>query len=58
MLFGKVLDELVSLVLRVNHQRPSPGLIDDDAVLCGVIILWQFCDVPSLYLDWLSQELS
>ena len=33
MLLREILDELIRLVLRVNHQWPSSGLVDDDAVL-------------------------
>lgn len=53
---AEVLDELVGLVLRVDHERPPLGLVDDDSVFGGSVVFGQACDVPRLDDNWHSQE--
>lgn len=54
MLFRKILNEFVCLILWVNHQWPSSGLVNNDTIFSWVVIFWKLCNVPSLNLNWLS----
>ena len=56
-LFPHVPDELVGLVLRVDHQRESLGVLYDDSILNRCIVLGQAVDVPVLNGDWVSHEI-
>jgi hypothetical protein len=58
MLFGQIFYKFVGLVLGINHQWPSSGLVNNNTVFCGIIIFGQFSNVPSLNFYWLSQELT
>lgn len=58
MFLSHVLDELVGLALRINHERVSSALIDDDTILDRRIVLWQSSNVPGLYFHWHSQKLA
>jgi hypothetical protein len=44
--FTHVLNELVSLCLRVNHERPSSRVEHDDTVLHGQVITGKSTDRP------------
>lgn len=56
-LLAHTLDELIGLALRVDHERPSPALLDNDSILDGVLILGQPDDSPLLDGNWLAHEL-
>ena len=46
-----VLDPIVCLTLRVDHQRPATGLAEDDCILRGLGVRRKACDVPGPHLD-------
>mmetsp|Transcript_42097 Transcript_42097/g.120885 ORF Transcript_42097/g.120885 Transcript_42097/m.120885 type:complete len:245 (+) Transcript_42097:991-1725(+) len=50
------LDVLVRLPLRIDHQRPPPGVGNDDAVLHRQVVVRQAADGPLLDDDWLAQH--
>jgi hypothetical protein len=35
-----ILDPLISLALRINNERPTPTVKDEDAVIGGESISW------------------
>jgi hypothetical protein len=58
MLFRKIFNEFICLILWIDHQRPSSCFINDYTILGRVIVFWQLCDVPSLNFNGLAQKLS
>lgn len=57
-LSAHILDVLVGLVLRIDHQWPSPALINNDSIFNGVIVFGQSRHIPLLDGHWLSQEIN
>mmetsp|Transcript_51844 Transcript_51844/g.121546 ORF Transcript_51844/g.121546 Transcript_51844/m.121546 type:complete len:254 (+) Transcript_51844:2409-3170(+) len=51
-----VLDVLVGLSLRVDHQGPAPGTVDDDTVFDGELVVRQGADHPLLDLYWIPEH--
>ena len=51
-----VLDPLVGLHLRVDHERPAPRLRDHDAVVDGEHVVGQPVDVPRADLDGVAER--
>ena len=54
----KILDKLVRLCLRVNHQRPPSWFKDDDTIFNWEIIIWQPIHIPLSNSHIVSQDLS
>eukprot|EP00951_Prasinocladus_malaysianus_P032137 scaffold311304_cov31-Prasinocladus_malaysianus.AAC.1 len=52
----EVLDPLVGLVLRVDHQRPATGIGDHDAVVDGERVVGQAGNEPLAHLDRLAED--
>ena len=57
MLLTKVFDKPVCLILRVDHQRPPSGVIDNDTVLNANSVTRKPCYLPLLQLDLVTQRL-
>ena len=56
--FLLVLDPTVTLSLWINNQRPSTvGIRRNDTVINRQVISWESLDVPSSYLERVSQNL-
>lgn len=45
---------LVGLPLRVDHERPPPGVEDDDAIVHAEAVSRQAVDVPLAYEDGIA----
>lgn len=53
-----VLNKLVGLVLRVDHQTEPSGLLDDDTVLGTGVIFGETAEIPALDSHGHAHEVS
>lgn len=57
-LSSQIFDEFICLILRVNHQRPSSGLVNNDTIFSRCVIFWKTWNIPCLDHDRNSKERS
>ena len=56
LLLGKVLNEPVCLVLRINHERPTTRGKSNDSIFNRQIIARKLSDCPDLRCDWVLHD--
>ena len=54
---SQILDELVGLVLRIDHEWPSARSKDDDGVFNGQVVTGQLCHRPGFNCDGIFHDL-